>query len=615
MTFSPMEPVQLVETGTKTVDLSESWLAYDEGLTYDHLIEVGDSSVVAVSINGSGHLVLEGRKIGTTQITISEKGETICLLDVEVTPRSVESLQPIVIDFKAMARRAQLQPWWDDLYAGKTMNGGETRRIGNSYNQTMTAQEHAAYKQMLAWLEENENWNISVGGWDTNNRYSGNRGFLCPDKNVDWGFLFNAYFIDYGETSNLNLTVEAESAGWYSLGMDVSLQGTGAQDYPDDAGFAAGGAYIDVLVNGELIREDDFLSGSGISHRNMGKVYLKEGQNTVTIASVGNVFGNSTPNGNAYSSRANICLKQIALAPLGLHLLPEGSAVRMDARQMHLPYDEDLSDVQVSVADADVVTAALDENGILEITAEAAGSTELVLMRAGMMLCNFVIRVTETDIRTDGRTVTVAQDGWYQPQLQYDCDLTGDMLEITLTEELLCSVNTCAAERSVQTKTLPAVYLTAGEYDLETAYGAELPYSLTFTACEEPGLEIFAKEGLEMKKGRSMTTAIAGRWSNGLEEELIGARWQLELSDETVVQAQLQEATAEQFPKLTVTGLQPAQDAWVRLTAEICGTEAEVTVPVTVLEPAVAVTMDAVLKGVKDGQIPRGSIQIFDLTT
>ncbi|MBQ9968358.1 MAG: Ig-like domain-containing protein [Oscillospiraceae bacterium] len=614
MTFSPMEPVQVVETGTKTIDLSESWLAYDEGLTYDHLIEIDDPSIVSASLNDAGHLVLEGRKVGATRIVITEKGETVCLLDVEVAPRSVESLQPIVIDFKAMARQAQLQPWWDELYAGQTMNGAETRRIGNTYNQTMTAQEHAAYQQMLAWLEENEVWNISVGGWDANNRYSGNRGFLCPDKNVDWGFLFNAYFIDYGETSNLNLTVEAKNAGWYSLGMDVSLQSTSAQDYPDDAGFGAGGGYMDVLVNGSLVREDEFLSGSGISHRNMGKIYLKEGENTITIASVGNVFGNSTPNGGAYSSRANICLKQIELVPLGLHLIPKGSAVRMDVKQMHLPYDADLTDVQLVVDDEDVVSATLDENGILEIEAKAVGTTELVLMRTGIIVCSFAIRVTEEAVETDGETVTVSKDGWYRPQLRYDCDLNGTMLEVSLDGALLGTVDALAAERSVQTKTLPAVYLTAGEHTLDIASEAELPRSVTFTACEEPALTLSARQSLTMKKGRSMTTAIAGRWDNGLEEELIGAKWQVEVSDEAVLQAQLQEATAEQFPVLTVTGLQPEQDAWVRLTAEVCGTQAEVTVPVTVLEPAVAVTMDASLKGVKDGQIPRGSLQNFDFT-
>ena len=269
MSFSPMVAEQVVETSSKTVDLSESWLAYDKTLTAKHEIEIEDESVLSASISDTGKLILEGKKVGTTQLTIWLDGEEICIMDVEVIARSAESLRPITIDFKAFAQQAQLQPWWDALYAGKTMNGGETRRIGNTYNQTMTATEHEAYKQMLQWLEENEVWNISVGGWNSNNRYSGNRGFLCPDKNVDWGFLFNAYFIDYGETSNLNLTVEVDNPGWYALGLDVSLQSTSAQDYPNDSGFAAGGAYIDVLVNGETVREDEFLTGTGISHRNM----------------------------------------------------------------------------------------------------------------------------------------------------------------------------------------------------------------------------------------------------------------------------------------------------------------------------------------------------------
>ena len=164
MTFSPMQGQTVVETSSKTVDLSESWLAFDQVLTKNHVIESDDETIVTAYVNDAGKLVLEGKKVGKTQLTVTLNGDVVCAMEVEVTARTMESLQPIIIDFKAFARQAKLQPWWEGLLAGSTMDGAETRCIGNTYNQKMTDEAHQAYKTMLSWLEENENWNISVEG-------------------------------------------------------------------------------------------------------------------------------------------------------------------------------------------------------------------------------------------------------------------------------------------------------------------------------------------------------------------------------------------------------------------------------------------------------------------
>ena len=85
----------------------------------------------------------------------------------------------------------------------------------------------------------------------------------------------------------------------------------------------------------------------------------------------------------------------------------------------------------------------------------------------------------------------------------------------------------------------------------------------------------------------------------------------MQVSDDSVLTAEVIPATETSAPILQVRGLQPTDDAWVEVTAELCGIEGTVTVPVTVLEPAGLVSADISIPCVEQGQIARLTTQTF----
>ena len=58
---------------------------------------------------------------------------------------------PIEVDFKAFAKQASKQTWWDELPSVTTTDGYETKRIGTAFRTAATAEEKAAFRNSFDW--------------------------------------------------------------------------------------------------------------------------------------------------------------------------------------------------------------------------------------------------------------------------------------------------------------------------------------------------------------------------------------------------------------------------------------------------------------------------------
>ena len=92
--------------------------------------------------------------------------------------------EAISIDFKAFAKEASEQDWYDDLVTVQTINGYDTKRASGPTRGTgMSGPEKEAYYEMLDWMEETQIWSID----DDASKFTvgdGNRLYLCPDDNI-----------------------------------------------------------------------------------------------------------------------------------------------------------------------------------------------------------------------------------------------------------------------------------------------------------------------------------------------------------------------------------------------------------------------------------------------
>ncbi|MBP3634778.1 MAG: putative Ig domain-containing protein, partial [Oscillospiraceae bacterium] len=312
-----------------------------------------------------------------------------------------EAPQSITIDFKEFAKEASEQPWWNDLLKVNTKNGYETRRFGTYYGKAMSATELAAYKQMQAYLADGY-WNFSTPDWDIN-RANGQRMYLCADDNIGWGALFNSYYFNTQGRDTLFLDVQAQTEGWYVLNLEVQRQNTDnatVLDIPNDSGQGAGGAYVDVGINGEVVCEDYGTVGFGTASDNLGVVWLEEGKNTVSIRIVANASGydsvkDYTGEVVVYTSRANVCLRSISFNPLADITVEAGGLKSVDLSAylpFHLSPDPEIHTLVCKDEDIAAVQLLAGKRAIVEGLQE--GETELLLLEDGEQLASIPLTVT-----------------------------------------------------------------------------------------------------------------------------------------------------------------------------------------------------------------------------
>ena len=580
----------------------------------------------------------------------------------------VEKVNSLKMDFKAFAKNAAKQPWWDGLREAPNAN---TKFIGSNSSAAagdMTADQKAAYDQMLAYMDQNEIWSIDEDLTKFKTYTYFKRLFFCADPSVAWGLCFYPYYHNTGsrpERSKLAFTLEvpAGGAGYYAMDLSVFKEETSFNSTAI-TGTSSGGALIDVFVNDALVYDDYSTIGGNVTATNgLGAVYLEEGANSIVIES------SYSYNNTGAGGRCNIDLNYIEFFALGAEEVEMGQATMLDLRTSYLAFDAVVSEgFEVASADGDIAKAEFNADGNLIITGLTEGETELYVTNNGEDVCTILVAVmpkssltydfskasektaegfdaiaSYDDLEADDGVMTddwhfeavngsayysaadnaavlegtgvqfvinVTEGRWFAPSLGYYAQSLGGKTTVTLTgdEELyLGTVVTLADNKTFKTADLRPVYLEAGEYILTlTNDGTALWWgNFRLKNAEEPELALEAEGSISMKQGRTDSVALSAMWNGVLPDDLTNAAWSLVRSAEGVT-------PWIEKNELYVTGDKPGEYK-VDVTAKISGVSATVTVPVTVIPPARLTSMDLEIFGVEK-VVARNTIQQLDYT-
>ena len=294
----------------------------------------------------------------------------------------------IEIDLKESALRASKQSFWSGLTAVKTYDGNDAVRIGRKYGTSETASVVQAYEQLCAWLWENEGWTINDDA-ATLIGSAGNMVYLSADEDLNWGLDHVCYYQGYSDTrSDLALQVKVPAAGWYNMNLEVSLSNSKNTDVANDGIGNAGGAYVDVYVNGEMIYDDHCTVGDKkLVSSSLGQVYLEEGSNDIMLHTSKNYWAMT----NAVY-RSNVNLRSIRFTPFTGVQTVVGAAAEVDLCSMYLPFDADTTAVWAEIADPGLAEATV-ENGILKIRGLMEGETAVDVYDGDTFICTIDVTV------------------------------------------------------------------------------------------------------------------------------------------------------------------------------------------------------------------------------
>ena len=570
-------------------------------------LEGGD---VVTTINAGFVELKEGVNTVTIHNTRDRGGNlghsrrTICLNDITFQKAEVHDgvLESLKLDFKAFAKKISTQDWWNDMID----SGKDDVKILGSSSRTvsMTAEQSAAYGQMLSFLAENEAWTISesetlIGTADACK-------LVLFDNSInDCGIRFWPAWMQ-GQNKNTKysqLTFEVQiplgAAGEYELLVDA-IHESNISTIAQILNVDPGSGYYDIYVNGEeVVNRYDFGSRLGKNYRSndsFGTVYLEEGINTITFDLV-NDF-----NGNTNNRRRSLSLCGIELR--GVDARTDEGTVYDFAKAAEITAEdgfaaiEDYADLNVD----DVVSAPwhfAGKSGTAKYDTEAGNA-----MLSGEYV-QFVLDVTDS--------------GWLKPVLDLYKHADGGKVTVHLapvgedaTDDawLIGNVDTFGPGSKAVSEKLRPVYLTEGEYILTlTQSGTALRWdALRLKAMEEPELELYVGS-MEEKPNRKVQLPVYGLWNGTNAETLTGAQWDVTVSDTEGVKAAVVPATAKNTAILEVTGLQPGTYT-VTVAATVGDVTGEVTAPVKIKEPAALVSMDVTVPGVET-VVARRTVQEF----
>ncbi|MBQ9967863.1 MAG: Ig-like domain-containing protein, partial [Oscillospiraceae bacterium] len=604
MTLTPLGDLTVGLGVQKALDIVGVYLPADSTVSPEtHRAISDDEDIAKAWISEEGKLMIEGISEGKASLTLMEGLNEVCTVKVEIVRIDMSKVAPITVDFKEFAKQVSVKEWYKDLPTLENWDGTQSKRLGQTYNKNMSDTEYAAYVSMKNDLADAD-WTFNVPNWDANGK-SGQRAYLCADDSVEWGLLIHTYMINKGIDSQVAFDLNVKTDGWYTLNLDVSRQNTASKDYPNDAGTDAGSGRMDVYVNGELVDDDRSNIGEGMSRLSYGPFYLTEGVNTVALQNVSNYQGTWS---GTYGGRCCIALRGVELRPLGGEAVEAGDEKYLNLANTYLPGRTDLADVTVTCDDRDIAEAELDGNTLI-LSGREVGFTTVTLYDGEVALTSFDVRVTEAVSSAGASTVTVEETGWYQPQITFYKSSAFTKTDFTLGDTYLGSALTNADAEQVTTAALSYVYLEEGDYALTASEDLDI-VGIRLLPIEKPELTL-GGHAMSGKQFRTYTTELRGWWEDfRLGDSLTDAEWEVEVSDEAVLEADLASAGIGKTPVLTVRGLQVSDDAWVKITATIGDETASVKLPVTVLAPAKLQSMDVELKGVKQ-QIARNTLQHF----
>ncbi|MBP3633763.1 MAG: Ig-like domain-containing protein, partial [Oscillospiraceae bacterium] len=663
VTLTPLAAWEVKQTKELEVDIAQ-FLPYGTTVSPEtHEAVVSDGDLAEAAIREDGILVIKGIEPGDVTIDILEDGESVFAMDVTVLEyiRPHYDYVPLVMDFMAFAKAAPGQDWWQGLRQS-TVDG--IKFIGGSrtdYSDAPTDSEIDAYEQMLDWMAENQNWTIDREAPAGFEKRSSVKRLFINSSDADYGIRFYSSFLNKTDgTSSVHLAIDVPEAGdgWYNLELDV-LNEAVTSKIANVSG-TEGRGHGDIYVNGQKVYGNYFFAATADTRErvSMGAVWLKEGKNTVEINMISDHFDLQV------SSRRAMNLRKIVFTPLQGLALREHEKEVLDLRTTYLAYDADLTDCALEY-DENIVSAAL-ADGILTVTALSGGSTTICvgelceipvvvgakenikfdfskasdLTASGFDAIEDFDDLEEDHIYSDpwcfdalsggsakfsktagtavftGKElsfrVEVSEGGWFSPAMTVLHHEAGGKTSVYLDEYYLGTMDTQAAATALRTETLRPAELEAGEHTLTFRQeSGELRFrSMTLTGCKEPQLSIFAK-ALSEKQYRVMETSITALWNGNLADDLVGADWSVQVSDESILEAKIVEAQVGTAPMLQVTGLQVTSDAFVTVTACVHGVESTVTVPVTVLEHEALERCEISILGTTTGLLPRSATQSF----
>ncbi|MBQ9968140.1 MAG: Ig-like domain-containing protein, partial [Oscillospiraceae bacterium] len=306
------------------------------------------------------------------------------IVEIPTDPRYIS------MDFKDLAQQIAKQPWWDDLIPTDHKN---SRMIGKLNREDVwTAEQTAAYASLREYLALNTSWNIN----EELTMLDGSRPkrvFFCADESQLWGLCFYADRTGGTEYSRLyfDVTIPEGGAGWYNLTMKTYKENSGGSSvmYTNKYGCAAGGAVMDIVVNGEkLYNEYSTIGPQILETQSVGAVWMNEGVNTLTLDVIEDYLG-----GNS-SGRRNILLASMDFKPLDGVEVAEYLSKTVTLKETYLAFDADVSDLQVQTTNDLIATASVNADGVVTVQGITKGEAQIEVLRSGEKLCTIPVAVT-----------------------------------------------------------------------------------------------------------------------------------------------------------------------------------------------------------------------------
>ena len=393
LTISEMEKASVTEEARKTFRLQGGYLPLDAVVSAEtHSVEVRDENILTAHINEDGRLEVFGLVAGETNVEVFENGELLCTVPVRVDEADYSEMSPVVMDFKGFARDLRSQSFWN---AFRNAADEKTKYVGTmNYYDALTAEEKAAYDEMIAWSKENFDWYIdeSLSLLSVSGAFK--RMYINGEDDVPWGFSGYTYYHGKGTpaeaaNSKFGFVVDAPCDGWYKLDMTTFKENEGWAGIYSTIGDNSGGDTIAVYVNGETAIYDYSLVDANISITdNLGAVYLKKGANSVVVDSL--LSFNNLP----VAGRSNVPLVKMTFDPLTGVTVGEYLNKNLDLRQSYFSYNADVSGLTVESSADRIVTCEINAGGVITMTGVSAGKAKIFVKRGDEILCVVPVEVT-----------------------------------------------------------------------------------------------------------------------------------------------------------------------------------------------------------------------------
>ena len=315
----------------------------------------------------------------------------LCSLTAEAKQSNVEAADTISLDFKGAAKAASKQDFWNDFETVKTLDGHDTKRVGNIVRGTaMTDSQRKAYGELRMWLDDTYGWTINEKESYFDYASGGNRLYLCADDNINWGFSLNTYYRNYA----LAIDVDVPAAGRYNMSMVISKAVKGVKDFPVDGWDSTNSGTVDIFVNGELVYDEYSFEGSGIARSELGAVLLKEGKNTIVFNSSTNYVGTTTA---TPCWHFNLC--NVTFSKLDKEKVAEETSREVGLVGIYLPKGTEITpeNTYTEVGDDKLLRASITESGMLKLMGILPGETAVTVYHSDLEPVEIPVEVIAVD--------------------------------------------------------------------------------------------------------------------------------------------------------------------------------------------------------------------------